>query len=204
MKEIFRFTTKRLIRAAVIAALYSALTILLSPISYGPLQIRFSEALTILPLLLPEAVIGVTVGCLIANIFGGMWTDMVFGTLATFIAAVLTYLIGKNFARRQPDIIISEVNGEGEPQNIAAPKKNIGGVLLGALPPVLVNALIIPVIIFAYLQEDLASINIFAESSAVLYLLGFCSLFIGQAIAVYGVGIPLYLGLKRVPFIYKD
>ena len=56
--------------SAAIAALYAALTLLLMPISYGNLQCRVSEALTILPVLLPEAVPGLTVGCLIANLIG--------------------------------------------------------------------------------------------------------------------------------------
>ncbi len=199
MKEIFRFTTKRLIRAAVIAALYAALTVLLTPLSYGPLQIRFSEALTILPLLLPEAVIGVTVGCLIANIFTGMWTDMVFGTLATLIAAILTYLIGRAFrAQASKDKPVTE-NTAAEPAKVRT-----GGVFLAALPPVIVNALIIPAVIFMYLQEGFAAINIFSDNGAVIYLLGFCSIFIGQAAAVYGVGVPLYFGLRRIPVIFRD
>jgi len=170
---MFKFTTMRILRAAVIAGIYSALTILLAPLSYGPVQIRFAEALTILPVLFPEAVIGVTVGCLISNIFNGMWQDMVFGTLATFCAAVLTYYIGRLFRRK-------------------------AGVFLAALPPVLINALVVPVIIFAYIQEDMASINIFTSNSLLLYLLGFVSIMIGQAIAVYGIGIPFYYGIKKV------
>ena len=172
---MFKFTTIKILRAAIIAAVYSAVTILLSPLSYGPVQIRFAEALTILPVLFPEAVIGVTVGCLISNIFspfGFVWTDMVFGTLATFCAAVLTCYIGAVFKKK-------------------------AGVFLAALPPVLINALVVPVIIFAYIQEDMASINIFTSNMLLLYLLGFTSVFIGQAIAVYGIGIPLHYGLKR-------
>lgn len=84
-------TTRRLVRGAVIAALYATLTLALAPISYGALQIRFSEAMTLLPILLPEAVTGVTVGCLLANLLGGsMLPDIIFGTLATFLAALLT------------------------------------------------------------------------------------------------------------------
>ena len=86
--------TGALTRAAIIAALYAALTLLLAPISYGEVQIRFSEALTILPVLLPEAVPALAVGCLLSNILGGcMLVDIVFGTLATLGAAVCTYLL---------------------------------------------------------------------------------------------------------------
>lgn len=81
-----------LVKVAFIAAVYAALTIYLQPISYGPLQVRVSEALTILPIFYVEAIPGLFLGCLIANIFGpfGIY-DIVFGSLLTLIAAVLTY-----------------------------------------------------------------------------------------------------------------
>ena len=76
---------------AMIAALYAALTVALAPISYGPVQFRVSEALTLLPWYLPEAVPGLFVGCVVANFFGGYGVvDMVFGSLATLIGALLT------------------------------------------------------------------------------------------------------------------
>lgn len=85
------YTTKTLTRAAIIAALYAALTLLLAPISYGEVQIRLSEALTLLPILMPEAVPALAVGCLLANILGGCTLfDIVFGTLATLLAALCT------------------------------------------------------------------------------------------------------------------
>ena len=86
--------TRSLCLSAVIAALYAALTLLLAPISYGNLQCRVSEALTILPVLFPEAIPGLTVGCLLANLLGpyGIF-DVVFGTLATLIATIGSYLL---------------------------------------------------------------------------------------------------------------
>ncbi|MBR1709163.1 MAG: QueT transporter family protein [Clostridia bacterium] len=87
-----KFSPKALTRAAIIAAIYTVLTLLLAPISYGEIQVRLSEALTLLPILFPEAIPGVTLGCLLANIFGGaMLPDIIFGTLATFLAALCTY-----------------------------------------------------------------------------------------------------------------
>ncbi|MBR0203644.1 MAG: QueT transporter family protein, partial [Synergistaceae bacterium] len=81
----------KLARGALIAALYAALTILLAPISYGPVQCRVSEAFTLLPFYLPEAVPGLFIGCIFANFIGGYGLpDMVFGSLATLIAAFLT------------------------------------------------------------------------------------------------------------------
>ena len=88
-------TTRSLCVSAVIAALYAALTLLLAPISYGPIQLRLSEAMTLLPMVLPQAVPGLFVGCLIANLYTGMLTDIIFGSLATLLAATGTYLLRK-------------------------------------------------------------------------------------------------------------
>ena len=82
---------RNLALGGMVAALYAALTVLLAPLSYGPVQLRFSEGLTLLPYFLPEAVPGLAVGCLIANLFGGYGAvDVVVGTGATLLAAVLT------------------------------------------------------------------------------------------------------------------
>jgi uncharacterized membrane protein len=81
-----------LTRVAFIAALYAALTIALQPISYGPIQVRVSEALTILPIFYVEAIPGLFLGCLIANIYGPFGIlDIVLGSLLTLLAASLTY-----------------------------------------------------------------------------------------------------------------
>lgn len=85
------FSTKSLTRAGMIAAFYCVLTLMFQPFSYGPVQFRISEALTLLPVLASEAVPGLTLGCLLANLLGGApWYDVVFGSLATFLAAVCT------------------------------------------------------------------------------------------------------------------
>ena len=90
--------TKTLTRGAIIAALYAVLTLLLQPLSYGEVQIRFSEALTLLPILMPEAVPALAVGCLLANVLGGcMLVDIVFGTLATLLAAICTRRLRERF-----------------------------------------------------------------------------------------------------------
>ena len=88
--------TGALTRGAIIAALYAAITLLLAPISYGEVQVRIAEALTLLPILLPEAVPALTIGCLLANILGGTTIfDILFGTLATLLAAICTRLLSK-------------------------------------------------------------------------------------------------------------
>lgn len=88
--------TKFLIQAAVIAAVYATLTIILMPFSYGVMQVRVSEALTILPYFTPAAIPGLFIGCLVSNMIGPYGLlDMVLGSSATLIAAVLSYLLRK-------------------------------------------------------------------------------------------------------------
>lgn len=91
MKTLTPKNTRALARGAVIAALYAALTLMLAPLSYGEVQIRFSEALTLLPIVMPEAVPALFIGCLLANVLGGCSVfDIVFGSMATLLAAVCT------------------------------------------------------------------------------------------------------------------
>ena len=88
-----RFTAKYLARAAIIAALYVILTYLAGiwNLAYGPVQFRFSEALTVLPFLMPEAIPGLFVGCIVSNILSPYGLlDLIVGSLATLIAAVAT------------------------------------------------------------------------------------------------------------------
>lgn len=81
------------VQGALIAALYAALTYAVAPLSFGATQFRISEALTILPVFTPAAIPGLAIGCVIANIgspFGPI--DIVLGTLATLLAALMTRL----------------------------------------------------------------------------------------------------------------
>ena len=86
-----------LTQGAAIAAIYVVLTVVFAPISFGPVQLRIAEALTILPLFTPAAIPGLFLGCVLANLIGGaiVW-DVVFGSLATLIGAVLGYLLRSN------------------------------------------------------------------------------------------------------------
>ncbi len=87
--------TLQLAIAAIIAAAYAALTILLAPISYGAVQFRVSEALTVLPFLMPCATWGLWIGCILANLFTGNVFDILFGSLATLGAALCTAYFGR-------------------------------------------------------------------------------------------------------------
>jgi len=112
-------STRYWTRAAIIAALYVALTLLASVLGLasGVIQVRISEALTILPVFTQAAVPGLTAGCLLANLMTGCapW-DVVFGTLATFLGA-----IGTRALRNRP--------------------------VLAMLPPILSNTLIVPFVL---------------------------------------------------------
>lgn len=111
-----------LTQAAMIAAIYVVLTYVFAPFSFGEVQVRISEALTILPLFTPAAVPGLFIGCFIGNILGGaILPDIVFGSIATLIGAVGTYML-----REQKPI-------------------------LGTLPPIAANTVIVPFVLrFAY------------------------------------------------------
>jgi uncharacterized membrane protein len=105
------FSPKGLALSAAIAAVYAVLTYVLAPISYGPVQFRVAEALTLLPVLMPQAIPGLFVGCLIANLLGGYGAaDIIFGSLATLAAAVLTYRFRKNrYIAALPQVIVNAV-----------------------------------------------------------------------------------------------
>ena len=80
--------------AAMIAAIYVVLTYIFAPFSFGEVQIRIAEALTILPVFTPAAIPGLFIGCLIGNILGGaILPDIIFGSLATLIGAIFTYML---------------------------------------------------------------------------------------------------------------
>ena len=107
MKEEMQITTF-MIRTAVIAAGYAAVTILIAPIAYGPIQFRISDVLMPIPYI-PyfglSGVIGITIGTLIANVISpyGFW-DIVLGTLANLISG-----IGSYYARRIPNKLIGRI-----------------------------------------------------------------------------------------------
>lgn len=134
-------------RAGLIAAVYAVVTVILAPISYGPVQVRLSEALTLLPFFWgTPAAIGLWLGCTIANAFGGFGLlDIAGGCLITLVAGLLT--------ARMPNL------------------------WLGAVWPVVLNAL------------GVAGILHYAAGFPYGATVGYVGL--GQAVAVYGVGLPL-------------
>ena len=86
-----------LIQAALIAAVYAVLTLLLKPFGFGVIQFRIAEVLTVLPAILPSSIPGLFIGCILANFFGGFGPiDIIFGSLATLIAAFSTHFLRRS------------------------------------------------------------------------------------------------------------
>jgi len=99
-----------LVHAASIAAVYAVLTIAFAPLSYGQIQIRFAEALTILPFFTSAAIPGLFAGCIVANFFGpGGMLDVVFGSVATLIAAYISYKMPTKWLVPLPPVIANGV-----------------------------------------------------------------------------------------------
>ena len=90
-------SVRKIAQGAVIAALYVVLTIIFAPISFGAVQVRIAEIMTIMPLFTPAAIPGLFLGCVLANLLGGaiIW-DVIFGSIATLIGAALGYMLRKN------------------------------------------------------------------------------------------------------------
>ena len=86
-----KLSVRRLVRCAVIAAVYVVVCLVLAPFSYGAVQVRVAEALCLLPVFGTEYIVGVTLGCFLANLIGSTAIDVVFGTLATLMACLVTY-----------------------------------------------------------------------------------------------------------------
>lgn len=126
-KENIRY----IVTGALIAAAYAGLTYLSNAfgLAYGPIQLRISEVLTILPIFTPAAIPGLAVGCFLANIGSFNVADLLFGTLATVMAAILTYSL-------------RDVKWKGV-------------AWLAMLPPVIINAIVIGFeISLFYLKAD--------------------------------------------------
>jgi len=124
--------TRYLTHAALIAAIYVVLTYLanLFGLANGAIQVRLSEALTVLPVFTPAAIPGLFIGCITANLLTGcaLW-DVVFGSLATLIGAVGTFYLGKVCKGRL--------------------------TFITTLPPIIANTVIVPFVIrYVYAAED--------------------------------------------------
>lgn len=149
------------VQSALIAALYAALTLALPVFSFSIVQFRLGESLTILPVFTNTAIPGLTIGCIVSNLVGFIiganpigWIDAIVGSIATLIATILTYYIGKS-------------------------KKQWIRYVFAPLPAVLVNAVIIGIeltMVFSEITNILALLvnmfSVFTGQAVVCYLLG--------------------------------
>ena len=177
--------TRHIARIGMIAAVYAAFTLItilfLGSLAWGPIQFRISEALTVLALFTFDAVPGLTLGCVIANVANMALSgtgalgllDVVFGSLATCVGAFITWKM-----RKRP--------------------------LLALLGPVLANAIIVP----AYLPILLKGIGFYTipftdidleTSYMLMYLFGLLTTGLGEAVVLYILGLPLVRALKKTP-----
>ncbi len=165
-----KFTTKRLCRAGVIAALYVALTYAFGGLAHqGLVQIRPAEALCILPLFFGEAIPALFIGCMLGNLVSPFAIyDVLIGSLATLVSALLTYLTGKLV------------------RNHAA-RITVGGIF-----PVLLNAFLLPVVIVILCAD------VTAAESVLSYWVVFLSILCSEAVWVYALGTPIYLFVARM------
>ncbi|AEB07727.1 protein of unknown function DUF988 [Coriobacterium glomerans PW2] len=182
-------SSKSIARAGVIAAAYAASTlvvmIFLGNLAWGPVQFRVSEVLCVLALFTPDAVVGLTLGCVIANVANialsgtgalGM-LDVVFGSAATLVGALVTWKL-----RRHPAV-----------------------ALLG---PVIANACIVPAYLPILLQATgfytIPFTSIALDGSWLfMYVFGLASTGAGEAVIMYVLGYPLSRSLSRTPY-FKD
>ncbi len=156
---------------AVIAAAYATLTIVLAPISYGAVQFRVSEALTVLPFLMPGTVWGVFIGCILANLYTGSVLDIVFGSLATLLAGLLTAWFGRK-------------------------GNNVKNRLLGCLMPVLFNAVIVgAVLTWGYQIQE------FPDSPLASFGFNALTVGLGEAGVLYLIGYTLLRQLPKIKVI---
>lgn len=156
--------SRKIVSAAMVAAIYAVVTMLLSFSSYGVIQFRVAEALTILPYFSPVYIPGLFIGCIISNIISPSGIlDMVFGSCATLIAAFITYHIGKS--------------------NLKYKK------LIAPLPPVVLNALIVGIMLHYTIKFPLA--------------LSIIQVGLGEAVCCYGLGLPLLMYIDKNSHIKK-
>ncbi len=171
MQKSVRYLT----RGALIAALYFVLTYAMWAFGSGAIQLRLSEALCVLPLLLPEAVPGLFIGCLVANLLaGGMPLDVIFGSLATLAAAFMTMKTGY----RKPAI--------GQMK-----------YWIALSFPVLFNAVVTGAVVWYCYGFTGFGVE---ESHLLKYLpLTMLTVGLGELISVYVMGTIVYLALSKLP-----
>ena len=164
-------TTRKLTAAAVTGAAYAVLTMLLAPISYGAIQCRVSEVLCILPFFIPCTAWGLFAGCAIANLLSAAGIfDVVFGSLATLLAALCTAWLGR---------------GRGAQSWVRC--------ILAALMPVVFNFVFVGAVLTWSLTDA-----VFPHLNASFWIFG-GQVALGEVIVLGVLGLPLMRLLPRNP-----
>ena len=146
--------TLKYVRAGIIGALYVVLSLITLPIASGAIQLRVAEGLTLLPLIFPESIPALFIGCLLFNFISALPIyDVLLGSLITLVASVLTYIVGKLI------------------------KTKALKVFVGGLFPVLLNAIFLPIIWLAFTGElsyvyGLSVLFIFLGQAVSVYTVG--------------------------------
>jgi len=162
---------RRLTFAALVAAVYAVLTIVLAPISYGPIQCRISEVLCILPFFLPYTAWGLFVGCIIANLLSPVGVfDVIFGSLATLGCCLCTAAIGRRSDWRSWDR-----KWDGAKWAKCA---------LACFMPVIWNAVIIGALLALFYAEE-------GKAKSALFFIYGAEVGLGELIVMYVLGLPL-------------
>lgn len=180
---------KKLVIAAAIAAVYAVLTMVLAPISYGSIQCRVSEALCVLPFFFPASAWGLFVGCAIANVISAAGIlDIIFGSLATLLACLCTAALGKRYRSRKN---LPEWEREGRLEQIPS----WPGCILACAMPVIFNGPIIGAVLAKMYPLD--------EGFLLSFILFGTQVAIGEAVAMFVIGLPLMRYLPRFKFFYE-
>ncbi len=178
----FRITTRQIAFSGILAAVYAAVTLSTAWFAYGPIQFRIAEALSVLCCFEPTAVIGMTLGCFIANIFSPVGPlDMAVGTLATLIAVLCMVRWRKPWQMIWPNVISN-------------------GVLVGALLASVGFALTDPVslTVFSYL-----GITPVSDSFWFLFVWNGLEVAFGELVVMVVLGLPLWYYLDRTQVLKK-
>ena len=130
--EQSRISTRGLAIGGMIAAIYVVLTLIFQPISFGAIQFRIAEVMTLMPIMTPYAVPGLFVGCLLANwLGGGIWFDVALGSVATLLAAIFPTVF--NGLIVGPVVYFAYVRAPGDPVSVPTLLFNMATVAFGEL-----------------------------------------------------------------------
>ncbi len=159
----------RLARCGLIAALYVVLCMVFQPLSFGGVQVRFAEALTLLPIFGAEYIPALVLGCFLSNLLGSVLPDVIFGTTATLLACLLTYKL-RNLRWK-------------------------GLAIPAALPPILVNAVIVGPEIAIFFMDTPATLPVMALNALTVGL--------GQLVSCGILGVALVRLIERTPALSR-